>query len=102
MHTAETGCGIPTVLFSQVSSEHFVFTIDDRGEPASTVDYFVNNDLTRMEVVRFVFGPSQQTLPAFCFRSTFDCVLLDGPHAYPFQKSSITISIRTFGPEDFS
>ena len=40
--------------------------------------------LLRKNIVRFVEGPTQQTLPEQHFDEKFQVVLLDGPHAYPF------------------
>jgi hypothetical protein len=40
--------------------------------------------LLRPDVVTFVEGPTQATLPAYRFTEKLQLVLLDGPHAYPF------------------
>lgn len=78
--SAETGAGKSTLFFSQVSRNHTVFAIDI-GQSLSQVreSYFLNP-----EVVEFVEGPTQLTLPAYQFQDKFDVVLIDGPHGYPF------------------
>ncbi len=85
--TAETGCGKSTVLFSNLSRHHTVFCIDDRTDgDGSSVRFFEQNELAKREVVHLVFGPSQLTLPKYHHAGEYDCVLLDGPHAYPFPE----------------
>lgn len=87
MRSAETGCGKSTILFSNYSDEHLVFAMDDReAGDSSSVAFFEDHPLAQAQRVRWVFGPTQRTLPAFDFEAgePFDCVLLDGPHAYPF------------------
>lgn len=83
--TAETGCGKSTILFSNLSLEHLVFCVDDRAlGDQSSVRCFMENELTRIDSVHCIFGPTQRTLPHFDFKKPFDCVLLDGGHGYPF------------------
>jgi hypothetical protein len=83
--TAETGCGKTTILFSNLSRRHVVFCIDDRKDgEQSSLRYFEENPLTRREVIDCVLGPTQLTLPTYRHEGLYDCVLLDGPHAYPF------------------
>jgi hypothetical protein len=84
--TVETGCGKSTILFSNLSQQHTVFCVDDRSDRRSSVRYFEGNPLTRMEKVVCVFGPSQLTLQRFVPSGPLDCVLLDGPHGYPFPE----------------
>jgi|SRR5215813_4126392 len=84
--TVETGCGKSTILFSNLSRHHTVFCIDDRSDPHSSVHYFETHPLTRMERIHCVFGPSQRTLPQYSPPGPFDCILLDGPHGYPFPE----------------
>ncbi len=79
-NSAETGAGISTLFFSQVSHNHVVFAID------------VGNSLTRVKEsellqtgnMELVEGPTQLTLPMYQFRNKLDIVLIDGPHGYPF------------------
>lgn len=82
--TAETGCGKSTILFSRVADRHRAFCFDDSSTEGSSVDYFLHSRSANLEAVEFVFGPTQQTVPATAHPELYDCVLLDGPHAYPF------------------
>lgn len=79
-NSAETGAGISTLFFSQVSSNHVVFAID----VGNSLSMVKNSSLLRTGTVEFVEGPTQLTLPAYPFNSTLDMVLIDGPHGYPF------------------
>lgn len=85
--TAETGCGKSTILFSNISASHVVFAYDDRhlGE-GSSVLFYETCPLTQLDRVEAVFGPTQKTLPAYDNFRTYDCVLIDGPHGYPFPE----------------
>jgi hypothetical protein len=86
-HTAETGCGKSTILFSILSAEHTIFTIDDRqyGEQSS-LNFVLDYPKTNKQVLRAVFGPSQRTLPRHNFEALLDAVLIDGPHGFPFPE----------------
>jgi hypothetical protein len=86
-HTAETGCGKTTILFSQLSAEHTIFTVDDRqyGEESS-LGFVLDYPKTRRETLRAVFGPTQKTLPRHNFEAPLDCVFIDGPHGFPFPE----------------
>jgi len=79
-NSAETGAGISTLFFSQVSDHHIVFAIDV-GKSLTKVK---DSDLLCKENVLFVDGPTQKTLPAHNFSEKLDVVLIDGPHGYPF------------------
>jgi hypothetical protein len=85
--TAETGCGKSTILFSNISDAHVLFALDDRylGSDSSVL-FYEGCPLTRLDRVQPVFGPSQQTLPHYNGFMTYDCVLIDGPHGYPFPE----------------
>jgi hypothetical protein len=76
----ETGAGKSTLFFSQVSCRHTVFAIDI-GHSLTRVR---ESELLNGEVVEFVEGPTQLTVPAYDYRETLDIVLIDGPHGYPF------------------
>jgi hypothetical protein len=78
--SAETGCGVTTLLLSHLSQNHTVFALDV-GQSVSGVR---NSPLLRPGVTTFVEGPSQQTLPGFRFDAKLQLTLIDGPHAYPF------------------
>lgn len=85
--SAETGCGKSTILFSNISSQHTVFCLDDRDQQAeSSVNFYLDCPLTRADRIRNVFGPTQVTLPAFRQHQTYDIVMLDGPHGWPFPE----------------
>jgi predicted O-methyltransferase YrrM len=82
--TAETGCGRSTILFSNLSQRHQVFCLDDSADERSSVAFFRNSALTNQTRVATNFGPTQLVLPAFEHNGLYDCVLIDGPHGYPF------------------
>ena len=84
-NTAETGCGRSTILFSNISERHTAFCIDDHSyQDQSSVRYFEDSEMGVKENVSWQFGPTQQTLPHYTHNCQYDCVLLDGPHGYPF------------------
>jgi len=83
-HSAETGCGKTTILFSNISNDHTVFAVDDSDYENSSVKYFMECPLTRPKNVTTLFGPTQKTLRTYSSHEMYDFVLLDGPHAYPF------------------
>lgn len=79
-HSVETGCGATTLLLSHLSENHTAFALDVGGSVASVR----SSPLLCPDVVKFVEGPSQRTLPAFPFEHKIQFALIDGPHAYPF------------------
>ena len=79
-HSAETGSGKTTILFSHLSENHEVFAVDD-GESISRVK---NCNLFNAKSVTYIEGPSQLTLPRHVFKDKLQMALIDGPHAYPF------------------
>ncbi|GLQ35185.1 hypothetical protein GCM10007939_14680 [Amylibacter marinus] len=84
-NTVETGCGKSTILFSNIAQHHTVFALDDRDSGAgSSVQFFQNTALTKMDRIELIFGPTQQTLPAYKSFRPYDVILLDGPHGFPF------------------
>jgi hypothetical protein len=85
--TAETGCGKSTILFSNISASHTVFALNDRDLGLnSSVLFYETCPLTKLERVDAVFGPTQRTLPTYNRFRVYDCVLIDGPHGYPFPE----------------
>ena len=80
-HTAETGCGASTLIFSYFSRSHLVFTVDCQDGSYRAV---MASGWLKRGNVRFVLGPTQITLCKYNFTERFNLVLLDGPHAYPF------------------
>lgn len=77
----ETGCGATTLLLSHLSRAHTVFAMDDGN---GSIGNTRTNPNFRAEVVSFVLGPTQRTLPGHFFETPLDFALLDGPHGYPF------------------
>lgn len=78
--SVETGAGRTTLVLSQLSERHVVFS-KDGGNSLSRARL---SPLLRADRVEFVEGPTQKTLPAYEFRQSFQVALIDGPHAYPF------------------
>ena len=80
-NSAETGSGASTLLFSHLSRRHTVFALEDgRGSIVNVR----RSPLLRPDVVTFVEGPTQVTLPRHRFTEKLQLALIDGPHAYPF------------------
>lgn len=86
IRSLETGCGKSTVMFSNISAEHLVFAYDDRDLDGSSVGMVEASPHFVPTTTRFVFGPTQKTLPRYDFGEDekFDVILIDGPHGYPF------------------
>ena len=84
-HSAETGTGKSTLLFSHLSAHHLVFTKDDRGDGDSLADVR-GSPLLAVDHVEFVVGPTQLTLPSYRFTHPLDVVLIDGAHGFPFSQ----------------
>ena len=80
-HSAETGSGASTLLFSHLSPQHTVFALDNGSGSVTNVR---RSPLLRPNVVTFVEGPTQVTLPQHRFAEKLQLVLIDGPHGYPF------------------
>lgn len=81
-HSVETGTGRSTLLLSHLSRDHTVFTLSD-GPSYSAV---IASPILNREVVNFVTGPTQLTLPTHAFSHPIEVALLDGPHAFPFAE----------------
>jgi hypothetical protein len=80
-HSAETGSGASTLLFSHLSQDHTAFALD---AGSGSVDNIRRSPLLRQKAVTFVEGPTQVTLPQHRFTEKLQLVLIDGPHGYPF------------------
>jgi hypothetical protein len=80
-NSAETGSGASTLLFSHLSEHHTVFALDGSSGSVTNVQ---RSPLLRPNVVTFVEGPTQATLPQHRFSEKLQLVLIDGPHGYPF------------------
>lgn len=78
--SAETGCGLTTLILSQLSSSHTSFTVDFGDSLPNTRGHAMFNAPT----TEFVVNPTQVSLPRYEFRQPLDFVIIDGPHAYPF------------------
>jgi predicted O-methyltransferase YrrM len=84
--TAETGCGKSTILFSNLSQHHTVFSFDDTAHAESSVNYYRNCPVTKLDHIEEIFGSTQITLPKWNSQVMLDAVLIDGPHAFPFPE----------------
>jgi hypothetical protein len=84
--TMETGCGASTILMSRISPKHYSFCVDDRTYDNSSVNFVTEAPLYCAAHSTFVFGPTQQTLPAYRFDGLIDFALIDGPHSFPFPE----------------
>jgi hypothetical protein len=82
--SVETGCGLTTLFFSQVSQKHTSFTLG--GNIDDSLTRVRSSPLLKAETVQFVEGPSQLTLPAHKWETKVDIALIDGAHAYPFPE----------------
>lgn len=80
-NSVETGSGASTLLFSHLSEHHTVFALDGGSGSIANVR---RSPLLRQDVVTFVEGPTQATLPQHHFTEKLQLVLIDGPHGYPF------------------
>jgi Methyltransferase domain len=78
--TAETGCGLSTVLLSTVAEHHTCFTI----AAGNSLERAQNAPYLQRDRVNFVIGPSQVTVPHHSFTRPLDLVFIDGPHGFPF------------------
>ncbi len=78
--SAETGCGLTTLVLSQLSERHLSFTVDFGDSLPNTRSH----PLFRSETTTFIVNPTQVSLPGWKFAEPLDFVILDGPHAYPF------------------
>ena len=79
--SVETGAGASTILFSHLSRHHTVFAVDGGTNSIRGIE---SSPLLRRDVVSFVEGPTQVTLPQYTFTERLQLALIDGPHAYPF------------------
>jgi hypothetical protein len=81
-YSAETGCGLSTVILSNIAKRHYCFTVasgDSVGKVRSAPCFSSKN-------VAFVLGPSQLTLPRFSFAEPLDFALIDGGHGFTFPQ----------------
>lgn len=78
--TAESGCGLSTVLLSTIADCHTCFTI----ATWDSLERVQNAPHLRHDRVNFIIGPSQLTIPRHSFTRPLDLVLIDGAHGFPF------------------
>ena len=76
----ETGCGLSTLVLSNLSDRHTAFTLPHGDSLHNTQ----NHPYLRSAATKFVIGPSQVMVPKWQFSEPLDFALIDGPHAYPF------------------
>jgi predicted O-methyltransferase YrrM len=84
--TLETGCGKSTILFSQLSPNHHVYTVDDSAMENNSLSFVRESPEFAPANVRFTFGPTQATMASSPPTETLDVALIDGPHAYPYPE----------------
>jgi hypothetical protein len=80
--TAETGCGLSTVLLSTIAEWHTCFTV----AAGNSLERVQDVAYLRHDHVNFVVGPSQLTLARHSFDRPLDFVLIDGPHGFPYPQ----------------
>ena len=85
-HSVETGCGKTTILLSNLSARHLVFTLDDSQSPNGSLNYVRGCPMFRADTTQFIVGPTQRTVGRHVFDAPLDFAMLDGPHAYPFPE----------------
>jgi len=78
--TAETGCGLSTIVMSAIADCHTCFTV----AAGNSLERVQDAPHLRHGWVNFVIGPSQLTLSKHSFRCPLDLALIDGPHGFPF------------------
>ncbi len=78
--SAETGCGLTTLILSQLSERHTSFTAEYGDSLPKTRGHHRFNAAS----TNFIVNPTQLSLPAYRFPEPLDFAILDGPHAYPF------------------
>ena len=83
----ETGFGLSTLLFSHLSNNHLVFAKEQFSDyQGNSITSLRDSTLFRGESVKYIVGPTQQTLPAYTFTEKLQVVLIDGPHGFPFPQ----------------
>jgi hypothetical protein len=70
-NSVETGTGKSTLIFSRLSKNHTVFTLDDSGE-GNSLNRVRASDQLNAESVSFVVGATQITLPRHSFSAPID------------------------------
>jgi FkbM family methyltransferase len=83
IRSIETGCGSTTILFSNYSTHHAVYTADDRQGAVSAQQVISQCPLFKTDSVEWVFGPTEKNLLSLDPASEFDIILLNGRHGFP-------------------
>lgn len=81
-NSVETGCGVSTILLSNISKiNHKCFAL-----PRGDLDTVKSSPLLNKATIEFVEGPTQKNLPRHNFSEKLQLALIDGAHAYPFPE----------------
>jgi len=82
-HSLETGSGLSTLLLSNISRHHLVFSLDGGNGSLENVR---KSSLFEKNNTEIIEGPTQHTLPKYSFQYKLDFALIDGPHGFPFPQ----------------
>jgi Glycosyltransferase len=81
-NSVETGCGVSTILLSNISKiNHKCFAL-----PRGDLDTVKSSPLLNKDTIEFVEGPTQRNLPHHNFSEKLQLALIDGAHGYPFPE----------------
>ncbi|MGA8894555.1 MAG: glycosyltransferase, partial [Planktothrix agardhii] len=81
-NSVETGCGVSTILLSNISKiNHKCFAL-----PRGDLDTVKSSPLLNKATIEFVEGPTQKNLPRHNFSEKLQLALIDGAHGYPFPE----------------
>jgi glycosyltransferase involved in cell wall biosynthesis len=81
-NSVETGCGVSTILLSNISKiKHKCFAL-----PRGDLDTVKSSPLLNKDTIEFVEGPTQRNLPYHNFSEKLQLALIDGAHGYPFPE----------------
>jgi predicted O-methyltransferase YrrM len=86
IRSVETGCGASTIVFAEYAAHHTAYCYDDRSASGSSVNFAQSFSGFCAERVKWVYGPTQQTIFNEPLEGPVDIVLIDGPHGYPFPE----------------
>ncbi|MEZ2320221.1 MAG: glycosyltransferase [Microcoleus sp.] len=81
-NSVETGCGVSTILLSNISKiNHKCFAL-----PRGDLDTVKSSPLLNKATIEFIEGPTQKNLPHHNFSEKLQLALIDGAHGYPFPE----------------
>lgn len=81
-NSVETGCGVSTILLSNISKiNHKCFAL-----PRGDLDTVKLSPLLNKNTIEFIEGPTQKNLPYYSFSEKLQLALIDGAHGYPFPE----------------